>query len=112
MHNEYRHIEQLGEINHAAGRFRFGEIRRTDRVKLWRSVSLIDETIGKPSNHVVVLGMDHRESSTTACDGEDIQNLVVVEFQQVIGHEDLERLVSTLDQIRQLGCEYSRRWVG
>ena len=76
-----------------------------DRMVLRRPVSALEEPIGEPPNHVVILGVHHRHRAFAPREREHVEHLVVVELEQVVGHVHLERGVAVLDEGRKLLAE-------
>ena len=58
-----------------------GEFDMTDRVELGCVIAALKKSLGKPPDHVMIFRMDHHHRTVLSGCGEDIEHLVVVEFQ-------------------------------
>ena len=81
-------------------------------MELRRLVPFPDEAARQPADHVVVLGVDHRQGAHPPRRRQHVEELAVVEADQVVGHVDLEGNDALGDQLRDLFFERLRRWVG
>ena len=70
------------------------------------------KTVRQEADRVVALGMDHHQRLVLLGDRQHFEDLAVCELQVVIGHEDLERRESVVDQRRQFLAQHLRRRVG
>ena len=106
MHDQQRHVEQLREAQRALGRLGLGDAWMAHGVEQGRGVSGGEQLLSQPANDLVILRMNHRHGAMLLCQGQDREELIIVEPQPVIGHVDLERGVAILDQRRQLLAEH------
>ena len=99
-----RLVDQGGHRDQAVDGLGLGEARMADGVVAGRGVAARQQALDHPADHRVVLGVhrDHRPLARARAPA-DRQHLLVVEPQQRIGHEQLERGVAVPDQPRQLG---------
>ncbi len=67
-----------------------------------RAQPVLQQARGQPSDHVVILGVDHDECALAPRQRQDIEHLPVIQLQQIVGHVDLERGVAVADQSRKL----------
>ena len=102
VHDEHRDVDEPRKVDGPARRLALRDARMADRMILRRSVSPVEEPIGEPPDHVVVLGVHHGHRAFAPREREHVEHLVVVELEQVVGHVHLERGVAVLDERRKL----------
>ncbi len=91
MHQQNRHIEQIGQLDGARAGFDFCNRIVGHAVELGCRQALVQQAACNPADHVVVLGMHHDHRAFAACDFQHIQHLEVVDLELVVGHVDLQR---------------------
>ncbi|KAG1251442.1 hypothetical protein G6F68_012268 [Rhizopus microsporus] len=64
-----------------------------------------------PADHVVVFGVHHGQRALARGDRKHVQQLLVVQLELVVGHEDLERRDAGADQLGQVVVQRLRRGV-
>ncbi len=112
VHDQDRHVDQLGERDGAVRRLALGDAGMGDGMVFRLRVPGRQQPVGQPLDHVVVLGMDHDEGAFRAGERQHLEHLAIIQAQAVIGHVDLERGVAVLDQRRQLLAQDFRGRVG
>jgi hypothetical protein len=92
-------------------RFRLGERAVRDAMELGRAVAALDQVLGDPADHVVVLGVHHHQRALALGDAQDVEQLVVLQSPLRIGHVDLERGDAASDRGRQLVGQHLLRGI-
>ena len=82
-------------------RLAFADPGVADRMVFRLPMPTFEQALAQPADHVVVFRVDHDQRSVAPGNGENVEHLEVVELEQVVGHVDLERRETSLDQGRQ-----------
>ena len=112
MHHQHRSIGQFGQRHESVDRFRLGPSGVADRVVPGLRVAGRHDPIRHPADHVMVLGMDHRERPVGSGGGEHVEDLPVVDHEPVIGHVQLERRDPVGDRLGEMLDQGFGRGVG
>ena len=86
-----RLVDQGGHGDQAVHRLRLGDARMADRVVSGRGMAALEQAARRPAEHRVVLGVDRDHRALAPGKRQKIEHLRVVEAEQRIGHEQLER---------------------
>ena len=100
-----RHVDQLRQRDRPLDRLALCHARMGDRVVARRRRAGVDEAFRQPGDHAVVLGVNHREGAEPPRGGQDVQELLVLEAESLVGHVDLERRDAFCDQPGQVLAE-------
>ncbi len=90
MHEQDRHIDDLGQRDRAVRRLALHRHRRHLRILRERVVAGGAQLLCQPVDAVIILGMDHDHGARAAGGRQHLQDLQIVERQALIGHVDLE----------------------
>ena len=109
MEHHDRLVDQGRHGDQPVHRFRLGDPWMADRVVSGRPVAALQQAARGPGEHGVVLGVDRDHRALAPGKRQQIEHLPVVQAQQRIGHEQLERGIAVPDQRRQL---LRQDWLG
>ena len=99
VHDQDRHVDELGQRDRAVGAPRARPDRRwLARGKRGAIRPAASSRLRHPLDAVGVLGVDHRHRAVLARHRQHVEDLAVAELQVVVGHVDLERRVTLGDQ--------------
>jgi hypothetical protein len=105
-------IQELGKADETLERLDLAHTGMTHTVEFRLDVATGHEPVGHPFDHPMVLGMRADQSTVLPGHHHDVQNLLIEKAHAIIGHEDLDRPMSALDQLRQIAFQRFRSRVG
>ena len=90
MDNQDRQVYDFGQCNRAMSGFTFRNFRMRRAVIFRRFMPGSKQAFGQPADYVVILGMHHDHGAMAAGRRQYVQDFPIVEFEEVIGHVNLE----------------------
>ncbi|MDT4821390.1 hypothetical protein FQZ97_545680 [compost metagenome] len=105
VHDQHWYFQNGRKADGALRGFAFRDGIVADSVVLGSGVAGRQQVARDPADYVIVFGVNHRQCAFAGSDGEYIQQLPVVQFQLVVGHEDLERGNAGADQFRKIAVQ-------
>ena len=112
VEHDDRLIDQGGHGDQAAHRLGLGDARMADRVEFRRAMAALEQAARGPGEHRVVLGVHRNHRALAPGKRQEVEHLGVVQTQQRIGHEQLERGVAIPDQRRQFLAQHGLGRIG
>ncbi len=109
MADKDRRFDQFREADGAVGRLTVADRGMSLFVIAKLRLAGRDELFRQPADAGVVLGMDHHHRALGPGKIEDVQDLVVIELQPIIGQVDLHRGAAFGDQRRNLVAKHLGR---
>ena len=105
MEDHDRLVDERRHLDQTVDGLGFGGARMAYGMEFRRGVAMRQEALHHPGDHPVVLGMHANHGAALARHGEDVEQLLVLDLQPVVGHEHLERGMPRLDQRRNVFVE-------